>query len=153
MQRSGVRRAPPWPPPPPSRPTYLSPEPETPWGASRALAGREPRGWPPQGVSQPPTPTPSRVQGQRGRARMGTMVADGPGAWCAPRWGGGGRGGTRALALARLSSARNPSPRGPGVLFCLVFSTSHQSDDSTRVASGMEMFQLRGGTKLKSDGC
>lgn len=31
---------------------------------------------------------------------------------------------------------------GLGVLFCLVFSTSHQSDDSAQVASGMEMFKL-----------
>lgn len=50
--------------------------------------------------------------------------------------------GNQGLALPRFSLARNPSPWGPGVLFCLVFSTSHQSDDSTRVASGMEMFKL-----------
>lgn len=50
--------------------------------------------------------------------------------------------GNRGLALPRFSLAGNPSPWGPGVLFCLVFSTSHQSDDSARVASGMEMFKL-----------
>lgn len=152
MQRSGVWRAPPWPPPPPSRPTYLSPEPETPWGASRALAGREPRGWPPQGVSQPPTPTPSRVQGQRGRVGH---------AW-APWWPmalepcalpGVGGGGDQSPGAGSLLLSQESQSSGPGVLYCLVFSTSHQSDDSTRVASGMEMFQLRGGTKLKSDGC
>lgn len=57
--------------------------------------------------------------------------------------------GTGALAPAGFSSARNPSPRGPGVLFCLVFSTSHQSDDSTQVASGMEMFKLLRKNKAK----
>lgn len=50
--------------------------------------------------------------------------------------------GARSPGAGVLFLCKEAKSSGSGVLFCLVFSTSHQSDDSTRVASGMEMFKL-----------
>lgn len=59
----------------------------------------------------------------------------------------GDRGcGAGPLSLGQES--RSSGPRGL-VKVCFVFSTSHQRDDGTRVASGMEMFRSKKKTGVR----
>lgn len=60
------------------------------------------------------------------------------------------RGGHGALCCFL---SRNHRPLALGVLFCLVFSTSYQRDDSMRVASGMEIFKWWVRKKLEDNDC
>lgn len=113
--------------PPPCRPTPLSLELASPPGASSVQAG---------------VGAQASILGCQRAHRGVRRPRRGPGA---PR----PLPETGALVQTLSSVARNSSPRGPGLLFCFVFSACHQSDDSTRVASGMEMFKSRVRTKLQ----
>lgn len=120
-----------------------------------------------------PPPRPDLPVFRTGETPQGRLPAPTPGA--GGKWGAGAvssRSHRQPLSRSGQQAPRGedhapcPEDRGPGagesfpgqqaecsepgVSFCLVFRTSHQSNDSTRVASGMEMFKLGVRTELYS---